>query len=155
MKVGDYMNFDPNMLETNFIEPVTSIKPIKDRKYTLTHSDTTGMLFLDVGIEYNYSAINKDLRDELLGKWKVFDYNSYILIFYAYVGDSDFSSASMKYAAFKYHLNSALQAVFYGDRDLLNEYHHLLNTPIYIKFDSDIPIFNNYEPYGYVKNYIF
>lgn len=154
MKAGDYMTFDPNMLETTFIEPVTPLEPIKDRKYTLTHSDTTAMLFLDIGLEYNYSAINKDLRDELLGKWKVFDYKSYILIFYAYIGDSDFSSASMKYAAFKYHMKPALQAVFYGDRALLDEYPNLLNTPIYIKFDSDIAFFDNYEPYGYVKNYI-
>ena len=148
------MSFDPNMLETNFIEPVTPLEPIKDRKYTLTHSDTSGMLFLDIGIEYNYSVINEDLRDELLGKWKVFDYKSYILIFYASVGDSDYSSASMKYAAFKYNLKSALQAVFYGDKALLNEHPYLINTPIYVKFDSDIPLFNNYEPYGYVKNYI-
>ena len=148
------MLFDPNKLETNFIEPVTPLEPIRNRKYTLTHSDTTGMLFLDIGNEYNYSAINKDLRDELLGKCKMFNYNSYVLVFHAYVGDSDYSDASMKYTAFKYHLKSALQATFYGDRALLNEYPYLLNTLIYVKFDSDILIFDNYEPYGYVKNYI-
>lgn len=148
------MEFDPNKLETTFIPPMTPLGPIEGRKYTLTHSDTTGMLFLDIGPEYNYSAINEELRDELLGKYKRYGYESYILIFYAYVGDSDYLTASMKYGAFKYHLKFALQAIFYGDKELLNEHHFLINTPIYVKFDSEIAIFDNYENYGYVKDYI-
>lgn len=39
------------------------------------------MLFLDIGPKYNYSGINEELRDELLGKYKKYSYNSYILIF--------------------------------------------------------------------------
>ena len=149
------MEFDPNKLETTFIPPITPIGPIEGRKYTLTHSDTTGEIFLDVGYKYNYSAINEDLRDELIGKYKRYDCNSYILILYAYVGDGDYFTASMKYAAFKYHMQLALQSIFYGDRELLNEYEFLLNTPIYVKFDSATAIFDNYESYGYIKNYIF
>lgn len=148
------MNFDSNKLETTFYEPMTETGPVENRKYTLTHSDETGMLFLDIGEEYNYSAIDENLRDELLGKWKRYGYNSFILIFYAYVGDGNFLDASMKYAAFKYHMKLALNAVFYGDRALLDEYDYLLNTPIYVKFDSDIAMFDNYEPYGYVRDYI-
>ncbi|WP_312286310.1 staygreen family protein [Terrisporobacter sp.] len=154
MKVGDYMEFDPSKLETTFIPPMTPLGPIEGRKYTLTHSDTTGMLFLDIGPEYNYSAINEEMRDELLGKYKRYGYNSYILIFYAYVGDSDYFAASMKYGAFKYHLPFALQAIFYGDKELLNENDFLLDTPIYVKFDSEIAIFDNYENYGYIRDYI-
>lgn len=148
------MEFDPNKLETTFIPPMTPLGPIEGRKYTLTHSDTTGILFLDIGPEYNYSAINEELRDELIGKYKRYGYNSYILIFYAYVGDSDYFAVSMKYGDFKYRLNSALQAIFYRDKDLLNEHDFLLNTPVYVKFDSDIAIFDNYENYGYVRDYI-
>ena len=42
----------------------------------------------------------------------------------------------------------------HGDRMLLSKYPELLNTPIYIKFDSSIPVFNNYEFYGFVMDYI-
>ena len=57
------MRFSPDKLETNFIEPINLYGPIKDRKYTLTHSDTTGMMFLTIANEYDYNAINYDLRD--------------------------------------------------------------------------------------------
>ena len=127
--------------------------PIKDRKYTLTHSDDTGMMFLTVSNEYDYIAINYDLRDEVLGTWKTYD-DSYILFFYAYIGDLNYSDALYRYNIFKSHMNSALQAIIYGDRMLLSKYPELLNTPIYIKFDSSIPVFNNYEFYGFVRDYI-
>lgn len=148
------MKFNPDKLETTFIEPMTPFGPIKNRKYTLTHSDETAMMFLDVADFYNSEAINKYMRDELLGSWKISDDNSYKLYFYAYVGDTDFFSASMKYAAFKYHMKLALEAIFYGDRDLFIKYPELVNTPIYVKFDSSIPMFDNYESYGYVKDFI-
>ena len=74
------MRFDPDKLETNIIPPTTSTEPIEGRKYTLTHSDDTGMMFLDISNKYNYSAINEKLRDEVLGKWKIYDFNCYILI---------------------------------------------------------------------------
>lgn len=147
------MEFNPDKLETTFIEPMTSYGPIKGRKYTLTHSDETGMMFLDIADEYNYDAINQDLRDELLGTWKCYN-DSYGLILYAYIGDWDYFSSLMKYNAFKYHMNLALQAIIYGDRDFLKKYPELTESPIYVKFDSSIPAFDNYEFYGYVKDYI-
>lgn len=147
------MNFNPNKLETTFVEPITLYSPIKGRKYTLTHSDDTGMMFLTISNEYDYSAINQDLRDEILGTWKIYD-NSYKLFLYAYIGDLDYFASLAKYNAFKYHMNSALQAIIYGDKELLKKSPELVNSPIYIKFDSYIQIFNNYEFYGYIKDYI-
>lgn len=147
------MKFNPDKLETTFVEPITLYSPIKGRKYTLTHSDETGMLFLTIADEYNYSAINKDLRDEILGVWKTYD-NSYKLFLYAYVGDFDYFTSLNRYNTFKYHMSSAIQAIIYGDRELFKKYPKLANTPIYVKFDSSIPIFDNYEFYGYIKDYI-
>lgn len=148
------MKFNSDKLETTFIEPMTPYGPIEGRKYTLTHSDETGMMFLDIADEYNYKVINQDLRDELLGTWRIIYDNDYGLFLYAYIGDLDYFSALMKYSSFKYHMNLALQAIIYGDKDLIKEYPKLINSPIYVKFDSLFPIFNNYEFYGYVKDYI-
>lgn len=147
------MKFNPDKLQTTFVYPITMYGPIKGRKYTLTHSDKTGMMFLTIANVYNYSAINQDLRDELLGTWSTYN-GSYGLFLYAYVGNSDYFSSLFKYGAFKSHMKLALQAIIYGDRELLEEYPDLTNSPIYLKFDSSIPIFDNYEFYGYVKNYI-
>mgnify|MGYP000146308490 FL=1 len=111
------------------------------------------MMFLTIANEYNYNAINYDLRDEILGAWKESD-TSYILFFYAYVCNLSYADALYRYNIFKSHIDSALQAIIYGDRMLLSKYPELLNTPIYIKFDSSIPVFNNYEFYGFVMDYI-
>ena len=40
---------------------------LKIENISLTHSDTTGMMFLTIANEYDYNAINYDLRDEILG----------------------------------------------------------------------------------------
>lgn len=148
------MKFNPDKLETTFIEPMTPYGSIKGRKYTLTHSDETGMMFLDIADKYNYAAINVKIRDELLGTWKLPDDGTYKLYFYAYIGDEDFFNALVKFGAFKYHMKLALQAVVFGDRDFFKTYPELINTPIYVKFDSSIPMFDTYESYGYVKDYI-
>lgn len=148
------MKFNPDNLETTFIEPITPFGPIENRKYTLTHSDETSMMFLTIANFHDYDSINKLMRDELLGSWKISEDGSYRIYFYAYVGGADFISASIKYAAFKYHMKLALEAIFYGDRDLFINNPDLVNTPIFVKFDSSIPMFDNYESYGYVKNYI-
>lgn len=148
------MDFNHEKLETTFIEPMTPYGPIEGRKYTLTHSDATGMMFLDIADKYNYKIVHPEIRDEILGSWKSSYADSYNLIFYAYVGNGNFFSALSKYNAFKYHLNLALQAIVYGDRDLFQKYPNLIDTPIYVKFDSLIPIFDGYEFYGYVKDYM-
>ena len=147
------MRFTPDKLETTFIETINLYGPIKNRKYTLTHSDNTGIMFLTIANEYDYNAINYNLRDEILGVWKTAE-NSYILFFYAYIGDLSYDDALYRYNIFKSPMDSALQAVIYDDRELLNKYLELLSTPIYLKFDSSIPVFNNYEFYGFVKDYV-
>ena len=148
------MRFSPDKLETNFIEPINLYGPIKDRKYTLTHSDETGMLFLDIGYVYYYSAIDQDLRDEVLGRWLLPDNAPPMLIFYAYVGCEDFESAAKRYKIFKSHMEMALAAIIYGDSVLFDNFPELVNAPIYVKFDSTVPNFNNYEFYGNVEYFI-
>ena len=148
------MRFSSDKLETNFIETINLYGPIKDRKYTLTHSDETGMLFLDIGNVYNYSAIDKDLRDEVLGRWILPDNAPPMLIFYAYVGCEDFESAAKRYKIFKSHMEMALAAIIYGDSVLFDNFPELVNAPIYVKFDSTVPNFNNYEFYGNVEYFI-
>ena len=87
-----YVNFDTNKLETTFIYPATNITPLMGRKYTLTHSDTTGTLFLDIGITHNLDAINQELRDEVLGKLKLIEDKLHCLYLYVFVGNYDFDN---------------------------------------------------------------
>ncbi len=151
-----FIKFNPDKLETTFIEPMTPYGPIEDRKYTLTHSDETGMMFLDIADVYNYKAVDQKLRDELLGEWSIVDENknTYKIVFNAFVGNGDYFTAYMRYNAFKYHMEIALKAIIYGDKDLFKKYPDLYNTPIYVKFNSSYPMFNNIESYGIALSYI-
>ena len=148
------MEFTPDKLKTTLMSPTTEDGAIEDRKYTLTHSDETGMLFLDIGEVYNYSAINQDLRDEVLGRWICPENEPPILLFYVYVGDCDFEECANRYKIFKSHMEMALAAIIYGDSVLFNNFPELVNAPIYVKFDSTVPNFNNYEYYGNVEYFI-
>ncbi|MGA4718603.1 staygreen family protein [Fictibacillus nanhaiensis] len=58
--------FNPQKLSIKLIPPTTFIQPVEGRKYTLTHSDITAELFLDIGYMYNYKSINPVMRDEVL-----------------------------------------------------------------------------------------
>ena len=150
------MKFNPDKLETTFIEPMTPYGPLENRKYTLTHSDETGMMFLDIADVYVYEAIDQELRDELLGEWSIVDKNkeTYKIVFNAFVGNGDYFTAYMRYNAFKYHMDIALKSIVYGDRDLFKTYPALYDTPIYVKFNSSFPMFNTTEFYGYARSYI-
>lgn len=44
---------------------VTPTEPVTGRKYTQTHSDITGDLFVTIGLQYAYDKINP-MRDEVL-----------------------------------------------------------------------------------------
>lgn len=59
---------EPTMLHVNFAMGTGETKPIIPRKYTLTHSDVTGELFLTIAARYDYDKIN-DMRDEVLAEW--------------------------------------------------------------------------------------
>lgn len=147
------MNFDSNKLEITFIYPATNIVPINNRKYTLTHSDHTGMLFLDIGIVYNLGGINQELRDEVLGKLILIEDKLYCLYLYVFVGNYDFNTCLRRYNIFKSHLPMSIEAIIYGDSYIFDNYIDLNNTPIYVKFDSIYQQFNNYEFYGYIKDF--
>ncbi len=51
-------NFNPEKLFVTYKDGVTATGPIIPRRYTLTHSDVTGDLFLTIGCQYAWENIN-------------------------------------------------------------------------------------------------
>ncbi|WFD11658.1 staygreen family protein [Tepidibacter hydrothermalis] len=146
-------NFDKSKLHVTFMDGVNKVSPIIPRKYTLTHSDETGELFLDIGKDYNYKAITS-FRDEVLGKWINFN-NMYYLQLYAYIsgGEFDFKRSAIRYNIFQKELPLALTAIINGDKTFYKAHPYLYNSPIFIKFNSIYPAFNKVEYFGRVKDY--
>ena len=48
---------NPEDLHTDFLSGTTMEGPLIPRRYTLTHSDRTGELFLSIGFDYNARAL--------------------------------------------------------------------------------------------------
>lgn len=148
------MKFDTDKLKVNFIKPMTPTYYIENRKYTLTHSDTTGVLFLDIADFYNYDVVNFKLRDEVLGEWIKSNKSSYILYLYVYLKGVDAPEISNKYKIFKDNLKLAITGILYGDIELFKKHPDLLDSPIHIKFSSSHFMFNSVEYYETPKYYI-
>lgn len=146
--------FDPEMLNVEYRDGVEKASPIISRKYTLTHSDETGELFLTIGEKFAYDRINKT-RDEVLAEWIKVD-DKYILFVYVLV-DGKFGPqlAAIRDTIFRKELPLALYAIFYGDKELLEEHKELYEAPIIVYFKSSIPQYNKVEKIGDVSEYIY
>lgn len=142
-------SFNPANLSVTFIPPVTAYKPVEKRKYTLTHSDGSGDFFLTIGYCYDGNCINPMLRDEVLAEW-VPQMGQYVLRGKVYVSGGEFDErySKIRFLIFKRELNKALTAIVYGDRELYQNYPWLLDSPIYIQFDSNYQSFNRMLYYG-------
>lgn len=145
---------DPEKLSVTFVPPITPTEPIRFRKYTLTHSDTTGNLFLTIGPQFDFIKINLMSRDEVLAQWGLINPGQYILQAFVYVGNTNPQIAQTRYNIFKRELPLALEAIVYGDREFFNANPELLNAPISVRFMSAYPQFNRTEFYNKPIDYL-
>lgn len=143
-------NFDPRKLTIRFILPADPLVPLQGRKYTLTHSDNTGQLFLDIGADYNYEAINRQLRDEVLAEWQN---NRLVGKVFVDGNNPTIESAGKRFDVFKQELGTALKAIVFGDRSFYSNYPIILDAPIYIYFESQFPQTNRLFYYGTPRQY--
>jgi hypothetical protein len=149
-------DFNPQKLSVNLMPPATSAQPIEGRKYTLTHSDITAELFLDIGYVYNYEAVNWKMRDEVLAKWKNDKYGRLNLVGKAYIdgGEFDESVSGRRFNIFKKEMDTALKGIVYGDLPFYDNYPVLLDAPIYIYFKSIYPQYRQIYYYGTPRQYL-
>ncbi|MCA1032582.1 staygreen family protein [Bacillus timonensis] len=143
----------PSKLSVTYGKGITSTHPILGRTYTLTHSDETGELFLDIRTEVATEKIGPN-RDEVVGTWVCSGNGCY---YYAYVfidnGNYSPSVTERRNKIFVKELPLALEAIRYGDRELFKMHQTLDQLPIYIKFDSANPKINRVDYWGTFANY--
>lgn len=150
------MQFRLHNITVRIHPPANSKNPIVGRKYTLTHSDETGELFLDVGFVYNWQAIDWKLRDEVLAEWKWTPETGYYLFGTAYVDQGEFSEeqAERRFQIFNREMGTALRGMIQGDSPFFRNYPFLLTAPIYILFQSSYPQFHKIVSFGTVAQYV-
>lgn len=149
-------NFNPKKLNVKIISPANSVQPIEGRKYTLTHSDITAELFLDIGYVYNYEAINLKMRDEVLAQWKKDEQGRFMLVGMAYVDGGEFGEivSGIRFNVFKKEMDTALKGIVYGDLSFYANYPVLLDAPIFINYDSTYPQYHQTLYYGTPRQYL-
>lgn len=143
---------NPEKLTVQWRNGVTVTEPIIGRRYTLTHSDETGDLFLTIGKKYAYEKIT-EMRDEVLAEWRQLNGNPYLFV-YVYVGNYGPKQTAIRNTIFRRELPLALEAIMYGDKEFFYVYQTLQQAPIYIHFESPLEAYHTVEVWGMVKNYM-
>ncbi len=138
-------------LHTGFLAGVFPQDPMIPRRYTLTHSNYTGELFLSIGPEYNTAQLSgicaRLMRDEILGEWQ--EANPVALHLYCHVnGGWVLGPAAARYKLFKRELPLIVEALRYGDRRLFSAHPNLDQAPIIIHFSSTDQRYDKIEHFG-------
>jgi hypothetical protein len=108
------------------------------RRYTLTHSDMSGDLFLVIAREYDRKAIagryTRIMRDEVLAELTD-DGGSIELRIYCHVsGGIVIGTAKWRNGIFQAELPLVLEAIRYGDRAFFERYSDLDLVPVKVYF---------------------
>ncbi len=131
---------------------VTKTSPVKNRTYTMTHSDETGDLFVTIGLDYAEDKTNA-IQDQVYLKWlplgdKNFLYGEVIIS-----GEGIEGSASKRNEIFKREMPLALQAIYIADQPFFEANPELADTPVMIDFKSSDAQYNKLYNYGAIGNY--
>ena len=143
---------NPEKLQVNFDIGVEKTEPIIPRKYTLTHSDDTGELFLTIAEKYDYGKIT-DMRDEVLAKWAIVNSEYALMVDLMVDKEKNPIMSAVRNSIFAKELPLALQALIYGDGEFFKENSSLYKAPIYVRFNSVYPRLNRLELWGTPSDY--
>lgn len=147
----------PEKLHVTFASEVNRHGPPTPRRYTLTHSDTTGDLFLTVGRDYDEQQISgwytRLMRDEVLAEWFNDDDGPALNVYCHVSGGLAFGPAGWRYAIFQRELPLVLECLRYGDRELFERYPELDASPIRVRFRSHRRRYRGTERWGTPADY--
>ncbi len=147
----------PDKLHVRFAQGVTAEAPLVPRRYTLTHSDTTGDLYLTVGLQYDRQQISglytRLMRDEVLAEWREEDKGPALHVFCHVSGGLAFGPARWRYLIFQKELPLVLEAFRHGDRKLFEATPALDEATVWVHFCSHRRRYRRKERWGAPADY--
>jgi hypothetical protein len=131
--------FDASRLHVSFLDATRPDGPPAPRRYTLTHSDRTGHLFLAIGADYDRQALRalqvRLERDEVLGEWVVDDDGPRLdLHMMAQGGLPIFGTGRMRCGIFRRYRTMVLGAMRHADAALSAALPELDDAPVFARF---------------------
>jgi hypothetical protein len=147
----------PEKLHVTFLLGTGADSLETPRYYTLTHSDTTGDLFLSIGSYYNKKQTSRLytrlMRDEILAKLTK-DQDQLVLNVYCHVsGGLVIGRAKWRYGIFCSELSLPLEAIRYGYRTFFEQNSQLDKILVLVHFRSTDKKYNKIERWGSLEDY--
>ena len=147
----------PRKLHVKYLHDATPDSPVAPRFYTLTHSDSTGDLFLSIGPCYDKKQISglytRLMRDEVLAELKK-DSEGLSLNVHCHVsGGLVFGRAKWRYNIFCSELSLALEAIRFGDKAFFDHDPKLDEIPVLVHFKSANKKYDKTEKWGTLEDY--
>lgn len=143
---------NPQKIFVQYRDIINPDYPIINRKYTITHSDTTGDLFVFVSEDYAEDQITK-MRDEVRISWSVC--KGILALTGSVIVDNKNiqGNADIRNKIFYNEMPTALQALRKGDRFLFNKYPNLDRAQVFIYFISNNPEYDKIYDFGVIGTY--
>ncbi len=150
-------HLNPEKLHVTFLVGVGPAAPVCPRRYTLTHSDFTGDLFLSIGPDYDRRKTahwyTRLMRDEVLAEWQA-DKDRFALVVHCHVsGGAVFGTARLRSSIFHRELPLALESIRFGDRRLFETHPWLDRAKVLVNFHARQAGCNAVEDWGHAGNY--
>jgi hypothetical protein len=146
----------PDKLHVQFAPGLAPEQPA-GRRYTLTHSDSTGDLFLTIGQDYDRQLTagwyTRLMRDEVLAEWQVGEKGPALHAYCHVSGGLALGTAGMRYGIFHRELPLVFEALRFGDRALFEARPELDRAPILVHFQATQARYNQVEPWGTPADY--
>ena len=148
---------NPKKLHVSFKQGVSPKVFSTPRRYTLTHSDRVGDLFLTIGSDFNKKQISgfltQFMRDEALGEWKKNAGKPELHVYCHVSGGLVLGSAKWRNSILRREMPLVLEVFRFGDKELFETASQLDLSPIRIHFRSANPKFNTVENWGTPRDY--
>ena len=148
---------DPAKLHVRFAMGVAPDAPLVPRRYTLTHSDISGDLFLTIAREVDQEQISgwytRLMRDEVVAEWQDGERGPALHVLCHVSGGLVIGSAAMRYRIFRRELDLVLEAFRWGDAALFGARPELDRAPIWIHFASSHRRYQKTEGWGTPSEY--
>jgi hypothetical protein len=152
--------FDPAKLNIKYLPGTASTDTAvpQNRRYTLTHNDLTGRLYLSVGLDYNEDQLagwyTRIVRDEILAEWAVHPSNASPprLNVFCHVSGEELWPAPPRLRSFIFQreMKLVLDTIAYADRRLLAEHPQLASAAVVVHLVSDLKTLNKVVEWGYL-----
>lgn len=128
-------------------------EPVIDRKYTITHSDITGELFVFIATNYAEDQVTH-MHDDVKISWVQSERGLLLMGSVIIDGEGVTGNAEVRNSIFIAEMPTALKALRHGDRFLFEKYSDLDSAPIFIHFISETATYDKTYNWGPIGSYM-